>query len=25
VWTDSSGQSGFRELTIVVTAADEGD
>jgi hypothetical protein len=25
VWTDSSGQSGFRELTIVVTAADGGD
>jgi hypothetical protein len=24
VWTDSSGQSGFREMTIVVTAADEG-
>jgi hypothetical protein len=24
VWTDSSGQSGFRELTIVVTAADKG-
>jgi hypothetical protein len=24
VWTDSAGQSGFRELTIVVTAAGEG-
>jgi hypothetical protein len=23
VWTDSSGQSGFRELTIVVTAAGD--
>jgi hypothetical protein len=25
VWTDSSGQSGFREMTMVVTAADEGN
>jgi hypothetical protein len=25
VWTDSSGQSGFRELTITVTSAGEGD
>jgi hypothetical protein len=24
IWTDSSGQSGFREMTIVVTAAGEG-